>query len=199
MGVEFQLLQSQGESAVPERALTPHTLYTLNNNNNNKPIKRLQVKMASKIRQNFHEDSEALLNKQINMEFYASYVYLSMSSWFNRDDQALHGFASFFRKASDEERDHGMKLMEYQTSRGGRCKFQAMEAALELEKTVNQSLLDLHSKAGDKGDAHLCDFLEGNYLNEQVDGIKEIGDMITKIKRAGDGLGLHIIDKEMQA
>merc|ERR1711994_736059 len=99
MGVEFQLLQSQGESAVPERALTPHTLYTLhnNNNNNNKPIKRLQVKMASKIRQNFHEDSEALINKQ-----------------FNRDDQALHGFASFFRKASDEERDHGMKLMEYQ-------------------------------------------------------------------------------------
>merc|ERR1712200_386495 len=215
MGVEFQLLQSQGESAVPERALTPHTLYTLhNNNNNNKPIKRLQVKMASKIRQNFHEDSEALINKQINMEFYASYVYLSMSSWFNRDDQALHGFASFFRKASDEERDHGMKLMEYQTSRGGRCKFQdiakpttmewgtplqAMEAALELEKTVNQSLLDLYSKAGDEGDAHLCDFLEGNYLNEQVDGIKEIGDMITKIKRAGDGLGLHIIDKEMQA
>merc|ERR1712200_129412 len=212
MGVEFQLLQSQGESAVPERALTPHTLYTLHNNN--KPIKRLQVKMTSKIRQNFHEDSEALINKQINMEFYASYVYLSMSSWFNRDGQALHGFASFFRKASDEERDHGMKLMEYQTSRGGRCKFQdiakpttmewgtplqAMEAALELEKTVNQSLLDLHSKAGDKGDAHLCDFLEGNYLNEQVDGIKEIGDMITKIKRAGDGLGLHIIDKEMQA
>merc|ERR1711936_1326037 len=154
MGVEFQLLQSQGESAVPERALTPHTLYTLhnnNNNNNNKPIKRLQVKMASKIRQNFHEDSEALINKQINMEFYASYVYLSMSSWFNRDDQALHGFASFFRKASDEERDHGMKLMEYQTSRGGRCKFQdvakpttmewgtplqAMEAALELETRV---------------------------------------------------------------
>merc|ERR1711962_1607579 len=50
-----------------------------------------------------------------------------------------------------------------------RLLLQAMEAALELEKTVNQSLLDLHSKAGDKGDAHLCDFLEGNYLNEQVD------------------------------
>ena len=39
---------------------------------------RLQVKMASRIRQNFHADSEALINKQINMEFYASYVYLSM-------------------------------------------------------------------------------------------------------------------------
>merc|ERR1719445_369720 len=29
----------------------------------------------SKIRQNYHEDCEALINKQINMEFYASYVY----------------------------------------------------------------------------------------------------------------------------
>merc|ERR1711953_1587320 len=86
--------------------------------------------------------------KQINMEFYASYVYLSMSSWFNRDDQALHGFAGHFKTESGEERAHGMKLMEYQTSRGGRVVFQdiakpttmewgtpleAMEAALELE------------------------------------------------------------------
>merc|ERR1711962_658922 len=35
---------------------------------------------------------------------------------------------------------------------------EAMEAALELEKTVNQSLLDIHKVAGDKGDGHLCDF-----------------------------------------
>ena len=34
--------------------------------------------MASVIRQNFHENSEAAINKQINMELYASYVYLSM-------------------------------------------------------------------------------------------------------------------------
>ena len=33
---------------------------------------------------------------------------------------------------------------------------------------VNQSLLDLHAAAGEKGDAHLCDFLEANYLDEQV-------------------------------
>merc|ERR1711974_18856 len=79
------------------------------------------VKMAvSKIRQNYHEDCEALINKQINMEFYASYVYLSMSSYFNRDDQAFHGFAEHFKTESGEERAHGMKLMEYQTKRGGR-------------------------------------------------------------------------------
>ena len=33
---------------------------------------------VSRIRQNYHEDCEAFINKQINMEFYASYVYLSM-------------------------------------------------------------------------------------------------------------------------
>ena len=32
----------------------------------------------SKVKQNFHSDSEALINKQINMELYASYVYLSL-------------------------------------------------------------------------------------------------------------------------
>ena len=136
----------------------------------------------------------------------------SQSSWFNRDDQALHGFAGHFKTESGEERAHGMKLMEYQNKRGGRVVFQdiakpttmewgtpleAMEAALELEKTVNQSLLDLHKVAGDKGDGHLCDFLESEYLGEQVEGIKAIGDLITKMKRAGDGLGLHLIDKEM--
>merc|ERR1712080_333937 len=64
---------------------------------------------------------------------------------------------------------------------------EAMEAALELEKPVNQSLLDLHKCADSKGDAHLCDFLEAEYLGEQGEGIKNIGDWIVKIKRAGDG------------
>ena len=34
----------------------------------------------SKIRTNFHSSSEALINKQINMELHASYVYMSMVS-----------------------------------------------------------------------------------------------------------------------
>merc|ERR1712062_833695 len=178
----------------------------LPNSKTNQPVKMAM----SKIRQNYHEDCEALINKQINMEFYASYVYLSMSSFFNRDDQALHGFADHFKKESNEERAHGMKLMEYQTKRGGRVVFQdiaepttmdwvspleAMEAALEREKTVNQSLLDMH-KAAD-GDAHLCDFLVASFLDEQVDAIKEISVWITKLKRPGPGLGFHLIDKDI--
>jgi len=161
---------------------------------------------------NFNEESEALINKQINMEFYASYVYLSMASFFKRDDQALLGFAKYFRENSEEERGHGMKLMDYQAERGGRVVFQdiakpvsmewgspleAMEATLQLEKTVNQSLLDLHKVAGEKGDAHLCDYLESEFLNEQVESIKKVSDMMTKLKRAGPGLGEVLIDKEL--
>ena len=50
---------------------------------------------------------------------------------------------------------------------------------------------------GADGDAHLCDFLEENFLDEQVDAIKEISEWITKLKRAGPGLGYHMIDKEI--
>merc|ERR1711872_878484 len=133
-----------GYQAPPCYKLQTFPFFNLPNSKTNQPVKMA----VSKIRQNYHEDCEALINKQINMEFYASYVYLSMSSFFNRDDQALHGLASFFKKSSDEEREHGMKLMEYQTKRGGKVVFQdiakpsssewgsplqAMEAALELE------------------------------------------------------------------
>ena len=42
----------------------------------------------------------------------------------------------------------------------------------------------------------LCDFLESEYLEEQVDAIKEIGDYISNLKRVGTGLGEYIFDKE---
>merc|ERR1712060_177039 len=99
---------------------------------------------------------------------------------------ALHGFAKRFRENSEEEREHAMKFIEYQNRRGGRVVFQdiakartdewgsalaAVEASFELEKKVHEALLEVH---------------------------KEIGDLITKMKRAGDTLGLHIIDKELQ-
>ena len=127
--------------------------------------------MASRIRQNYKEDCEALVNKQINMELYASYVYMSMvgltctyfalldltlifqqAYYFDRDDVAYSGFSAFFKKNSDEERDHAEKFIKYQNRRGGKVVFQdiakpttmewgtpleAMEAALELEKTVS--------------------------------------------------------------
>merc|ERR1711872_618886 len=107
---------------------------------------------------------------------------------------------------TEKERQHGITLMEYQCKRGGRVVFQDISkpnlmewgTPLELEKTVNESLLSMHNVADSKNDPHHCDFLEGTFLTEQVDGIKQLGDLITKVKRVGDGLGIHVIDKELQ-
>merc|ERR1712029_135903 len=132
------------------------------------------IKMASKIRTNFHATSEALINKQINMELHASYVYMSMAAYFDRDDVALHGFAKRFRENSEEEREHAMKFIKYQNMRGGRVVFQdvqkartdnwtsainAVEASLDLEKQVHEALLALHKVASAHEDAQLTDFL----------------------------------------
>ncbi|MEH0877556.1 ferritin, partial [Enterococcus faecium] len=119
-------------------------------------------------------------------------------------DVALHGFAKFFRKQSEEEREHAEKLMKFQNKRGGRIVLQdikkpdrdewgtgldAMQVALTLEKSVNQALLDLHEVAANHKDAQMTDFLEGEFLQEQVNSIKEIGDHVTNLKRVGSGLG----------
>ncbi|MCI3311106.1 ferritin [Escherichia coli] len=166
---------------------------------------------VSQCRQNYHTESEAGINRQINMELYASYCYQSMAYYFDRDDVALHGFAKFFRKQSEEEREHAEKLMKFQNKRGGRIVLQdikkpdrdewgtgldAMQVALTLEKSVNQALLDLHEVAANHKDAQMTDFLEGEFLQEQVNSIKEIGDHVTNLKRVGSGLGEYMFDKE---
>merc|ERR1711915_610425 len=160
--------------------------HQINNINNNS-----STMASTQPRQNYHAECEAGINKQINLELYASYVYQSMAFYFDRDDIALQGFHKFFKKSSEEEREHAEKLMKYQNKRGGRVVLQAiqkpdrdewgtgleaMEAALALEKTVNQSLLDLHAIAGSHNDAQMCDFLENEYLEEQVESIKELSD-----------------------
>ena len=67
-----------------------------------------------------------------------------------------------------------------------------------MERTVHRHLLDVHKTADRHGDAQMTDIIEGEYLKEQVEAEKELGDLITRMKRAGDGLGLHLIDKELQ-
>uniref|UniRef100_A0A8I3P4S2 Ferritin n=1 Tax=Canis lupus familiaris TaxID=9615 RepID=A0A8I3P4S2_CANLF len=73
----------------------------------------------SQVRPNYRQDSEAAIHRQINPELYASYVYLSMSYYFDRDDVALKNFAKYFLHQSHEEREHAEKLMKLQNRRGG--------------------------------------------------------------------------------
>ncbi|KAI6649690.1 Ferretin [Oopsacas minuta] len=163
------------------------------------------------VRQNYHPVSEGAINKQINMELHAFYTYLSMAYHFDRHDVGLQGFHEFFKKRSGEELEHAQKFMKYQNTRGGTIVIQdikkpikdswgscleAMEGALNLERTVNDSLLKLHATASGNNDAHLCDFLESEYLDEQVEDIKKLGEHITNLKRVGTGLGEYMFDKE---
>ncbi|CAB3410881.1 unnamed protein product [Caenorhabditis bovis] len=162
-------------------------------------------------RQNYHEEVEAAVNKQINIELYASYVYLSMAFYFERDDVSLLNISKFFKKQSDEEREHATELMRVQNLRGGRVVLQdiqkpekdewgsaleAFQAALSLEKFNNESLLKLHSIAGSRNDAHLTDFIEEKYLDEQVRSINQFAHYVTTLKRVGKGMGEFIFDKE---
>lgn len=43
-----------------------------------------------------------------------SYVYHAMSAYFDRDNVALPGLASYFREAALEERTHAQELMDFQ-------------------------------------------------------------------------------------
>lgn len=165
---------------------------------------------VSAIRQNFSQLCEDAINEQINLELYASYTYLVMAHHFDRDDMALKGFYKFFKESSDEEREHAQKFISYQHRRGGKVVYKdvkrpsksefdtglsAMEAALALERDVNESLLKLHTVASQQDDPHLTDYLEGEFLDEQVESMKQISDYITNLKRVGPGLGEFQFDK----
>lgn len=67
-----------------------------------------------------------------------------------------------------------------------------------MEKDVYQSLLNVVSTSDASNDPSSSDFIESEFLEEQVKSIKEFSDMLTSLLRAGaDGLGLYIFDKDL--
>ena len=120
----------------------------------------------------------------------------------------------FFNKCSLEEREHAHNFMEYQNKRGGKVVIKnleniinlnyninnnnvlkAFELALKMEKDIYKNLLLLHKQSEDDNDPQFCDFLESEYLNEQIESINEISKYITKLKMIGDnGHGIWNFD-----
>ena len=163
-------------------------------------------------RQNFAKASEDALNEQVNAELTASYIYRAMAAHFDRDDVALPGLRNFFKKSAEEENEHAQEFINYINKRGGRVTFkpvlapksewasaiEALEDALALEKDVNEKLLKLHAVADAANDPQLADWIESEFLEEQVSSIKDLADKITKLKRVGDGLGVYLLDKDLQ-
>lgn len=81
------------------------------------------------------------INGQINMEFNASYTYLGMSTWCDRN--AFKGSALWLRMQSREEQAHGMKLHHFLLAR---------DCDVELNQIAKppvhyESLLNLFEKA----------------------------------------------------
>jgi len=145
------------------------------------------------------------------LELYASYAYTAMAHHFDRHDVALKGHHKYFKEMAEEENEHANKFMEYQNKRGGTIvlldikkptqqawgsALEAHETALQLEKDVYQALLELHAYACKHNDPHLTNYLEEEFLEEQVKSIKQYADYITNLKRVGPGLGEYIFDKE---
>ncbi|MBQ2924328.1 MAG: ferritin, partial [Anaerotignum sp.] len=58
-----------------------------------------------------NEKVVALLNDQINKEFYSAYLYLDFSNFY--DDKGLDGFANWYRIQAQEERDHALLFYDY--------------------------------------------------------------------------------------
>ncbi|KAH0638926.1 hypothetical protein KY290_036234 [Solanum tuberosum] len=169
---------------------------------------------TSLARQRYADECEGAINEQINVEYNISYVYHAMFAYFDRDNVALKGLAKFFKESSEEEKEHAEKLMHYQNIRGGRVKLHsimmppsefdhvdkgdalyAMELALSLEKLTKEKLLTLHSVADRNNDSEMQDFVEREFLAEQVEAIKKIAEYVSQLRRVGKGHGVWHFDQ----
>lgn len=140
---------------------------------------------------------EGALNKQINLEFSASYTYLGMALYM--DAVHLSGFASWMVAQSDEERTHARRLLRYMLDRNGNVELDSIpkpkvdygsvnevfEASLTQEKSNTQSINALYALANELDDyatqAHLKWFLD-----EQVEEEKSVTDILGRLELTGD-------------
>uniref|UniRef100_A0A8C9PAX1 Ferritin/DPS domain-containing protein n=1 Tax=Spermophilus dauricus TaxID=99837 RepID=A0A8C9PAX1_SPEDA len=123
--------------------------------------------MTSQIRQNYSTEVEAVVNHLVNLHLHASYTYLSLGYYFDRDDVALEGRGgrALFQDVQKPSQDEWGNTLD------------AMEAALALEKNLNQAILDLHALGSSRTDPH------NHFLDEEVKLIKKMGDHLTNLHR----------------
>jgi ferritin len=140
------------------------------------------------------------LNKQIQEEFYASYLYLSMSNWL--EEQNFGGFAQWMKAQWEEEVKHAMKIREFLQDLGLKVNLQPIakvptefksvldcfEGALAHEKHVTSRINMLYGLAKDKKEYAAEVFLQW-FIKEQVEEEKQTMDAIAALKMAGESMG----------
>lgn len=151
------------------------------------------------------------LNEQIEMEGYASFLYLSMAGWF--ENKSMLGCAAFMYRQSQEEHGHMMRIFHYVIEMDGVAVSPAIKQApadfasvkavfedtLRHEQHVTRSINDIVELAIREKDHSTYTFLQW-YVTEQREEENLMRTILDKIKLIGDGTqSLYFIDKEIDA
>jgi len=149
------------------------------------------------------------LNKQINEEFYSSYIYLAMAAYL--EDANLDGMAHWMKMQAQEEHLHGMKLFDYMIERGARVELspvaappkewasplEAFKGALEHEQFMTRNINGLANLAIEEKDHATNNILQW-YIQEQVEEEASVDNIVNKMNMMGtEGPGLFLMDREL--
>jgi len=137
------------------------------------------------------------INRQINSELSASYSYLAMSAYCER--QQFTGAARWLRLQSQEEYMHAMKLFDFVLARDANVELEAIQRprlafnsvadvfarALEQEQEVSRQIDSLYETAfTEKAFAAVAELQW--FLTEQVEEEKTAREIVAKFKLIGD-------------
>lgn len=140
------------------------------------------------------------MNKQVQEEFYAAYLYLSMSNWL--EDQNFGGFAQWMKAQAGEETEHAMKIRDFLIDVGQKVNLMPIakvptefksvldcfEGALAHEKHVTSRINMLYGLAKDKKEYAAEVFLQW-FVKEQVEEEKQTADAVAALKMVGESMG----------
>lgn len=155
------------------------------------------------------EKLEKALNQQINAEYFSSYLYLSMSSFF--DFKGLPGMATWMRFQAQEEMIHAMKFYDFVLERDGRVLLAEIESpqtewdsalnvfeeAYAHEQKVTGMINNLVSLAREEKDYAADSFLQW-FVDEQVEEEASVTAVLDQLRLVGDnGMGLYMIDGQL--
>jgi ferritin len=149
------------------------------------------------------------INEQINSEFEASYTYLAMGGFCER--QKFVGAAKWLRLQSEEERLHGLKLFDFVLARDGAVDLKAIEqpnTAFESLPAVFEQALAHEQRVTVRINAlyELC-FMEKAFaemaelqwfLTEQVEEEKVAREIVAKFRLVkNDPAAILDMDREL--
>lgn len=152
---------------------------------------------------------ESALNKQIEREAYASFLYLSMASWCEKE--SLNGCAEFMFRQSDEERHHMTRIYKYIAEVDGHAitptvsqpplEFDSVQKlfqqVFEHEQKITVSINELVDLCYAEDDYSTLNFLQW-YVEEQREEENLMRTILDRIRLIGDGpQSLYYIDKEV--